>query len=345
MVLAWVAAPIGLAGWFFTRVSPREIAAPSISWQTVRAAGPSRSPITVSPVGGHTVPLVAPSWAGMVERSTLRAGTSIADGDIPVVIGGIGRMAVSSDEPFTRRLENGASGADVLRLNSLLRRRGFEASAGAEFANATQRGVVALAALLNAPRDGVFDPNWLIFLPASPVTVAEVSIFPSQPAPAVGSQFATIAAPADAAVLVNISVASAPDGTPHVPTERERVRVPDNASLEVDGTPIELAESRNELSPEGLQQLIALGADLSSTVEATVVEPPAAGAIEVPAASVRESSDGRPCVVTRTGTGSAVQRGVPVVVVSSKYGRTQVIADLGSGARVALGPASADSCR
>lgn len=169
-------------------------------------------------VYGEPDVLRAPGWRGAVTGVPLRSGQSVRSGDTVVAIDGIDRLAVHSDEPFHRRLQLRDRGADVARLQTVLRELFGETEIEADgvYGRSTALAVRRLSKRLGAEAVDRFDPAWFVWLPSAEFAVETSELAVAAPAPGAG---AVVAASAAEATRLEIT---AGDGSPLVldPTSR-----------------------------------------------------------------------------------------------------------------------------
>ncbi len=340
-LVAWVTTPLVLVAsltWASTRVT----VAPEAARAWVAAtAGRGEVQRTVSLALDWRVPdpVVAPGWTGLVREVAVAPGTVVTSGTPVLRIDAVLRIAWHSPAPFYRPLTSGSAGDDVVALNHMLAALQLEHGDADRFTAATRDGVKALAARLGAERDGVFLPEWIVYLPVDEIEVAEVEAVLGAPAPSSGTPLLTRAAAVVAAELQlpeRASLAGAPAEA--APDER----------LVVGRAQLQLDAARRAVAPEGVAVLTSLVDASVESVTASLVREVPKDAVEIPAAGVHTDRTGRSCVLARSGrggSGAAAARAVSVVVVAGSAGAAVVTGDVGPGDEVGIGalPAS-DPC-
>ncbi len=124
--------------------------------------------------------LLAPNWSGLVTAVDIRPGQRITSGTPIVTIDGIRRIALASPQPFYRQIRPGVAGGDVQALRTALARLGlgsvgFGTTYDATLKAAIQRLNARLEGTSVSSASGVFDPSWVIYLPAEYVSVASLN--------------------------------------------------------------------------------------------------------------------------------------------------------------------------
>lgn len=295
--------------------------------------------------------VVAPTLSGLVEEVDIASGESIADGAAVLVAGGIRRLAYASGRPFGRALRYGDVGPDVQALNHMLGDLGYEHGNAGVAVGSTVRGVASLAQAIGAGYREVFDPGWVVYLPAPDLVVDSVELTVGAPVPGPGAVIATGQAPLLSGLLVPPGTVAAPTdaagtdaggagsgGPPLVDEETPTVVAPPDAVLTVDAVPIALGDPRSELSADGLAAIASIVSADDAVLSAQLSIPPVDGQYVVPPAALFADSDGRSCVLRRRGGNEA---GHVVRTVGSSYDRTVITGDLVDGDEIALSPPAA----
>jgi hypothetical protein len=343
----WCSLPVGLLVVAQQRASNTPLVRPVPAWASVRpATSREQREISVALAWSRPDAIFAPALTGVIEQVRMEPGSVISDLDRPLVVGGIERLAYRSSAPFERPLRSGDRGRDVSALNTMLAKLGLPSSPGEAFTASTARGVEALRRQLGAPAwpEPVFDPSWVLFLPAEPFEVAEVGVLVGQPAPPPGTQLATSRPRLRDAVL-QTKAAAAPESTfsptaPSPPTQG--MPIDTGEQLEVAGVILAVTPERDRVDPSSLPTLQTLVDPASSTVDALAVRPPEPGSMMVPAAATFSVADGRVCVRRRR---EIDIRSVAVTIRREQFGTVNVTGDLREGDEVQLGvPAVDRSC-
>lgn len=232
-------------------------------------------------------------------------------------------------------------GSDVAALNDLLAAQQLPHTPGEDFTAETADGVREFSESIGATETTFFDPNWVVFLPAPQVLVAESEIWVGAPVPAPGSVLFTGAPPLAQALLVRAAsvapdTADTADGGSSAPTDPgEIVVAPEQATLYVGEVAVELDPARDRVAPGALERLEGLSQPDSSLVTGQLRIPPGPDEFVVPAAAVFVSADGQTCVLRRR---AGIEAGIAVAVVGGTFDRNVVRGDLAPGEEVALSP-------
>lgn len=113
-----------------------------------------------------------------------------------MTINGIERIALESPQPFYRQIGPGVTGSDVEALRTALSSLGMGpagsgATYDADLRSAIQRLDARLSGISASKASGVFDPSWVIYLPAASVTTASVDLQLGTTPPAPGQVIVT----------------------------------------------------------------------------------------------------------------------------------------------------------
>jgi hypothetical protein len=145
----------------------------------------------------HSGPsLTAPNWSGLVTAVGVAVGERITSGTAIVTIDGIERIALASARPFYRPIGPGVTGGDVQDLRRALSGLGFgPLGTGDTYDSALKSAIRRLEAQLTGGSatqlSGVFDPSWVVFLPAAAATVGSVAMQVGSAAPPPGQAIVT----------------------------------------------------------------------------------------------------------------------------------------------------------
>lgn len=332
--LLWLALPIAAYSYLTSVASERSLNPAVDVWSPVEPTeSATRTTISIVIERADGTDVFAPSWTGLVESTTIVPRAVIASGAELATISGIDRVAYASDRPFSSVLKRDDEGTQVAQLNQLLRDRGFDAPESDYFGLRTLLALREFADSLGVQdSDDIesFDPSWLVYLPSSPVTVDEASIFVGAPAPAAGESIAkTRPEIVSARFDAETDSTAATDDAPEVVTNP--FTAPDGGSLEIGSVALPIGPDRTSLDPSAFAQLATLVAAGQSRVEATLVAPAPEGDWALPSQAVVVDEEGRACVVLRTGSSISV---ADVEVRSSDLGRSYVSGAIPAGADV-----------
>lgn len=273
---------------------------------------------------GVAVP--APDWSGVVQQVAVSEGEEITSGAPVGTVDGITRLAWAAPGAFARPLAAGDRGEDVAWLNDLLAQRELWHTPGDLVTARTVRGIDALGRGLGVARpDGVFDPTWIVYLPRSPLVVAQVGLVVGHPAPSAGEPVLTAADVLARAVLATRGTYASAQST-----EAEvspALAAATGERLLVAGSSFPLDAERREVAPEALADLGAKLVPGAAGVIAQLVREPGEDELEVPSAAVFAGTSGGLCVRVRV-PGEAGGRVVPVQAVGSEDGTTVVSGEL-----------------
>jgi len=148
--------------------------------------------VSVTPVFGQRVDVVAPAWSGVVTDTIATPGQTLESGSPVVEIDGIVRRAYATDRPFYRPLGIGSEGDDVIELHRILTNEGLlpeERSGDARFTSSTLRATRGLASSIGVPSPtsvSTFDPAWVMWQPAHHFIVEGVAVVTGATAPPAG---------------------------------------------------------------------------------------------------------------------------------------------------------------
>jgi hypothetical protein len=265
--------------------------------------------------------------SGIVRRISVTAGGQIHSGDVVMQVDSVTRVAWHADAPFYRDLAFGDSGDDVSSLNQLLASRSLPNDLHDKFGRATQAGVAQLATALGAARGTrTFSASWVVFVPSEVLTVDSVDAVVGAPAPVAGEPIFEVAPTVTTAHLTSPAASSGIATSPHV-SKQETLRVAGEAiSLEPNGSVVD---------GEGLTVLSSLADPKKDTVVGTLSRSVAGGTVEIPAAAVHTSPNGKVCVAVRSRSGAVTTKMVEVVAGTS--GRVSIVGDVKVEDQVGLG--------
>ncbi|MBP2376859.1 hypothetical protein JOF42_000354 [Microbacterium phyllosphaerae] len=284
----------------------------------------------------------APAWSGLVETVGLSIGQTLDSGQVVGIVGGIQRLAIHTDRPFARSLGPGDQGADVTALNAVLASRKLEHGDGDRFNASTRQGVRALAKALGVPGAADvtrFEPDWVLYLPATTITVKELSLRPGAPAPAAGE---AIIVGEERIVTARIVDGATEQPDPAGDAEADgssprgiAVVAEENETLLVAGQELALSSERDSLDSAAFATLEATVEPASSTVAGVLQQPPAAGEWVVPTGAILSGKAGTTCVVTKEAGKPAV---TSVAVTGQGSGVTVITGELTDASAVLLAP-------
>ena len=279
--------------------------------------------------------LVSPNWSGLITKLSISNGATIKSGDTVVQVNGVDRIAWQSDVPFYRLLGLRTSGADVVALQSLLKSRGLPSDANGVFNAATKRGVNLFASQIGATeQDGIFHPEWIVFMPQPTIVVGKISMILGGRAPAGGDEILAGLPTPDSAVL------SLGTGLPG--DLGDSVVANPDESLQVGEIAVELSEDRRSVSAEGLSTLARITNPGDEKVVGTLTRRLNLGAVLIPTAAIHTDSEGKTCVEVKNEKGSKV---VNVKILGGSGGQTYVTGEVNPGVLVGIGVFKvADQC-
>lgn len=273
--------------------------------------------------------LLSPGWAGIITQVAITPGQVLTSGDTVVQVDGVWRLAAHTDQPFYAPVSPESQPAEIQRLNAMLASLSLSAGAGQEWTRDTSRGVQQFSeriGLLSEDPVSVFDPTWVVWLPASSVTLSIVDVRPGMAAPAQGEALAETTA-----VLVGIT-----------PTVKDGVVLPDPG----DGTEWVYRLGDSEIAYTGgaqtdTQQIAPLAAPLAAS------KPETAGAVllrrmpfvgwEVPTAAVYIDAHENTCVFLADEQSDYAAQ--TVEIASGAVGVTRVRGELPDQAMLLANPA------
>lgn len=342
-VLAWVAVPAALYLKLSSQQRETSIAAPAQVWAPVEPNdAPTKRSVTVQIDWSSGEEVYAPAWSGLVETVGLSVGQALNSGQVVGIVGGVQRLAVHTDRPFARSLGHGDQGADVAALNVLLASRELEHGDGDRFNASTRRGVNALAKSLGVPGAADvtrFEPDWVLYLPATTITIKELSLRPGAPAPAAGEAVIVGEERIVAARIVD-GATQQPDPAGDAETENSAtggiaVVAEENETLLVAGQELPLSAERDSLDSAAFATLEASVEPASSSVAGMLQQPPAAGEWVLPTSAILSGKAGETCVVKKEAGRAAV---TSVSVTGQGSGVTVITGDLADTSAVLLAP-------
>lgn len=279
---------------------------------TITDNGTVNATITATYKQGMNV--LAPSWQGTVTGVAIAPGDTVATGAELLRVDGVARLAAASAAPFYRSLTVNDKGEDVRNLESALQTLGyFKRTPNTVFDDATRVAVIALEKRIGiAEPSGVFDPGWLVWLPAEQLTVGTVNIEVNQQAPAAGE---TVFASASSLDTISTSTAGGAFAFSGMYV------------LSQNGQDVATVSRAEDVNQDLLGRLTA---DSSSNADAKQYqvslryEQPVQ-ALSVPSAAIlTDKGGGNTCVYGKYSSKDANYRSVPVTVTSGTLGRTHV---------------------
>lgn len=289
-------------------VDPEPVVVPA---DTVRLTDESSALLTLR--WEPTSPLLAPGWTGLVTDVHMEPGDQLATGDPVVSVDGVVRVAAASEQPLHRRLALGDSGPDVVVLHGLLIELGHLAEPPASpenYSAATSAAVRALEGALGVPHpSGVFDPAWLVWLPAEPWPVVGVAIEAGRPAPQAGEAVAT-----SPETLVGASLTTAEAAPIDLDPEAAWV-------VGVGGEALPVDPASSALDGDALGVLAGLIPAGTETATGQVRRRDPREVVVVPSSAVVTGEDGRLCVWV---PGESALAAVEVEIVGSRAGASHL---------------------
>ncbi|OXN01310.1 peptidoglycan-binding domain-containing protein [Bifidobacterium vansinderenii] len=306
---------VGVFSWVQAR-DPEELAPkPTAVLQkptTITDDGSVNATITATYRQGTAV--LAPAWQETVTGVSVAPGATVSTGTELLKVDGVARLAAASASPFYRSLTVNDKGEDVRDLESVLQTLGyFKRKPNTVFDDATRVAVIALEKRIGvANPSGVFDPGWLVWLPADQLTVGSVNVQVNQQAPAAGETVFVSASSLDAISTSTAGGAFAFNGT-YVLSQHGQ-----------DVATVSRAEDVNQDLLGRLQADDSSNADARQYQVSLRYEQPVQ-ALSVPSAAVlTDKSGGSTCVYGKYSSKDAKYRAVAVTVTSGTLGKTHV---------------------
>lgn len=320
-----VAVPAGLLVWLRSETSERLSGlepepVPVVVAVESREVSDRRA-VTVVPVWGEAPVVVAPGWFGTVTSVAVEAGRVVSSGDEVVGIDGVARVALTTPEPFWRRLGRRDVGRDVAMLEAWLVEAGFfEGEVDGLFGRDLTRAVKAWSETLGVVKpDGVFDPGWVVWLPEDGFVVAETPLRVGAPAPGAGSPVLVGATP-----LVEVSL-----------RDQEDRRFAEEGEWVLEVGDVEVAVVDAAVTDEGLETLGSVLDPAQEFVSGRIRRAEPLAVLEIPATAVVADAEGATCVFVPDGDGF-VARGV--VLGGGRVSRVDVADGLEPGDEVLVNP-------
>lgn len=257
-------------------------------------------------------PLLAPpGLTGLVSALNCEPGGVIAEGQFVMEIDGVGRVALATAKPLTRRLARGDVGDDVNELRKALVRLGFDAgSDSVTFDRPLEDAVVALQRFLGIAKPArALDPQLVVWLRSSPLPIGKCALVVGQTLDA-GARIAE-----GALVLTGVAVA----GDPGIPDSGGALL------MDVLGETVPITDGL-ELSPESLaklQSVLPQPKDLQEAqpVDAAIRLKEPVSVVVLPASALIEDGSAM-CVLGGTDLGNL--DAVPVVLLRSRLSVVEV---------------------
>lgn len=137
--------------------------------------------------------LLSPGWAGIITQVAITPGQVLTSGENVVQVDGVWRIAAHTDRPFYAPVSPDSHPGEIQRLNAMLASLSLSAGSGQEWTRDTSRGVHQLGERIGFPLEGtvsLFDPAWVVWLPAPSVTLSLVDIRAGMAAPSQGEGIA-----------------------------------------------------------------------------------------------------------------------------------------------------------
>lgn len=332
---------LGAATWLFTptialwalweRSSSATLAEPAAIWAEVAAA-----PHTVASdadlllTWSDPAALLAPRWTGTVQRVLVEAGADVEDGTPVCVIDNVQRLAWHTTVPLFRTIAQGDHGEDVAALNSFLKAQGLPSGDDATASTATVRGITEYAQQIGAGPSAVFDPGWIVYLPA-PMTVTGVDgLAVGAPAPAAGSEIALGAGALASAILVT----PAGSGSTTDPSAAVRMALSADETVRLGSARLPLSADGGVSSPDAFAAVAAAAAPGEPRLRVELLTKVPQGAHAIPLGAVASDAHGT-CVARRTESAPEV---VAVALALTGTGRVYVTGPLSPGDKVLVPP-------
>ena len=350
--VVWCLLPMLLVGLLWFRSTETVRVSGTATWVPINAnTAPIDRNVDLSIIWQPAVNIYSPLWSGVVTKTSITAGATVDSGDVALSINSIDRLALHTKQPFSRVLDRGSSGADVVMLNQTLSSMGFPANKDSDkFTWTTVQSVRKLAASLGVPGAtdiDAFDPSWFVYLPLPSVVVEESNASVGALAPAPGSAlFVAIGRMASAQLVEHSESARSIEdpsptqsGTTEGGTQISEAPVatasPDE-QLAVAGTIIPLADDRMHVAEIALPILEGLVERGAQRVSGVLRSDPDGSSWVVPSAAVIQDSASM-CVVVKgpTPDESSV---VAIEVVGSRIGVSIVKGALSTSSQVLVAP-------
>lgn len=277
---------------------------------------------------------------GRVTRVDVSEGKTINPGDELFQVDGRPVIAVNGSFPFWEDLKEGASGADVAQLKSMLRAEGFSPSRAVSdqrFDSTTTTALEAWQKLHGFPRDGVLE-----------TADTQVAGWPARIGPvkvgmgdfvAPGVELTSVVS---AQLQVHLSLAAA---------DRQKLQVGQQAQVQIVATgktatgTITALDNSATTDAQGNKTYggtvsVANGLDVldGSSVKVTAIIQEVKNAVAVPVAAVVTDATGKPEVRVQDARGKI--KSVPVVTGLTDGAYTEIESGLSGGETVILGPKS-----
>lgn len=164
-------------------------------------------PVFIVPTYGPATELRSPGLSGIVTKVMIEPGDSVENWTVILAVDGIQRVALRTAEPFYRPLSYRSRGADVLQLEQVLVQAGLlEGEPDTLFDRATRNAVKEFESALGVDLpQGVFDPEYVIWLPRPIVIVDEVRQSVFDTAPTQGEVIAATERPLESLQLTDVN--------------------------------------------------------------------------------------------------------------------------------------------
>jgi peptidoglycan hydrolase-like protein with peptidoglycan-binding domain len=249
------------------------------------------------------------AW-GVVTRTDLRAGATVASGGAPLSVNGQPLLALATAVPLWRDLGAGIKGVDVSALQTELARLGYAVEPSGTYGSATQAAVRdLLTAVGGTSTNGSLPLAAVLWLPEPEITVASSTL-------RVGDSVAAGDAVAQMAGALRSLAMAEPPGNGWVVRYGDATAPIDQVGRVTDAAFLAMFEG----TPEMQYHLDSGGKNLVA-IEAALAEP--RDVLVVPPGAVIPITAGKGCVVSEGRT-------VPVDIVSAALGRTMVAVTDGS---------------
>lgn len=328
-LIAWVALPAALLMASDARLRALTPAPAEPVWAPVRT---NDDPITIDVDLAlrwrPPVRVPSPIESGIVQEVLFAPGDVITNGMPIIRIANVERIAFHSETAFFRPLTRNDTGPDVQALNKMLGALGLPSGSKDTFTSETDRGVRELGRQIGAPSvPGVtmFDPQWVVYLPAGAVAVSGTELLVGQRIDSTTALFE--AAPTlESAVLVEAGNpgSTVPSGTSdddlsESPTTSEQntllapFAAPEGYALDVAGVELNLNPARSEVDAGDLAVLRELTDPSSPTVSGRLSAAPTEGTFVIPVAAIYSDSESRDCVAFRAVSGDMGHAAVQIV--------------------------------
>ncbi|WP_159501408.1 hypothetical protein [Microbacterium sp. 18062] len=336
-VFLWIAAPVVAVSLVAMHLTTADVLMEEDTWTAPEpSTGDRDRQVGLELTWAPSQTIVAPAWTGVVQAVHVTAGDTIESGQRLALIGGVDRIAVHTEVPFTRALVRGDTGSDVTALNNMLAALGYDSGGPDEFTWSTLFGVRELAAAIgvsSASEVAAFDPGWVVYLPADSAAIDAIALQVGAPAPAAGVEILTT--PATIASVTLVSADQVPTGSGDAAQQTlglEPTAAAPAERLYISATELPLQEDRARVDPSAFEQARSQVAAGTAYTLAILRQPVPEGEYRVPASAIITDADGSTCVIASTAAADAAPASsvtsVAVTVTASDAGSSWVAGDV-----------------